>query len=99
MIFSENLLDFVLAIVSFGAFHLPIHSSQKELKGKELREVLQDGDNPDDVYFSIFVCPNENLIMEFCKFAGRVEVLSPDSVRKAVAEQLQKAIEQYSQNT
>lgn len=78
---------------------LPIHSSQKELKGKELREVLQDGDNPDDVYFSIFVCPNENLIMEFCKFAGRVEVLSPDSVRKAVAEQLRKAIEQYSRNT
>ena len=81
---------------------LPIHSSQKELRGKELREAQQEFarqdimGNAEDVYFSIFVCPNENLIMEFCKYAGRVEVLSPASVRNAVAEQLQKAIEQYS---
>ena len=78
---------------------LPIHSSQKELKGKELREIMQDGGNPEDVYFNMFVCPNENLVMEFCKYAGRVEVMSPASVREAVAAQLRKAVERYSQNT
>ena len=85
---------------------LPIHSSQEELSGKRLNAALdaggcswvQDTDGEDDVYFSIFVCPNENLIMEFCKYAGRVEVLSPDSVREAVTEQMRKAMQQYSQN-
>lgn len=77
---------------------LPLHSSQKELKGKELQNVLQEDGKADEVYFSIFVCPNENLIMEFCKYAGRLEVLSPASVREAVARQLGKAMEQYSRN-
>ena len=77
---------------------LPIHSSQEEIKGKRLESLLgETGRLQDkDVYFSIFVCPNENLIMEFCKYAGRVEVLSPASVRDAVAEQLRKAVGQYS---
>ena len=80
---------------------LPIHSSQEELKGKRLESLLGEerasrSKDEDDVYFSIFVCPNENLVMEFCKYAGRVEVLSPASMREAVAEQLRKAIEQYS---
>ena len=76
---------------------LPIHSSQEELRGKRLESLLDGvGTGGDDVYFSIFVCPNENLIMEFCKYAGRVEVLSPASVREAVTAQLRKAVEQYS---
>jgi predicted DNA-binding transcriptional regulator YafY len=56
---------------------LPIHSSQKE--------IATDGDS---VTFSIFVCPNNNLIMEFCKYGSRLEVLSPADVREAVASQL-----------
>lgn len=82
---------------------LPIHSSQEELKGKRLESMLNEigigsPKGSDDVYFSMFVCPNENLIMEFCKYAGRVEVLSPISVRTAVAEQLRRAVEQYSES-
>lgn len=76
---------------------LPIHASQKELRGRERLEALErSGTNDsDDVVFSIFVCPNENLVMEFCKFAGRVEVLSPEHVRTAIAAQLRAGVAQY----
>lgn len=63
---------------------LPIHSSQEE--------IASDGDS---VTFSIFVCPNMNLIMEFCKYGSRIEILSPASVRNEVATELKKAAEKY----
>ena len=63
---------------------LPIHSSQEEISS--------DGDS---VTFSIFVCPNQNLIMEFCKYGSRIEVLSPASVRNEVASELAKAAALY----
>ena len=63
---------------------LPIHSSQEE--------VSKDGDN---VIFSIFVCPDKNLIMEICKHGSRIEILSPAEVRDAVREELAKALAQY----
>ena len=63
---------------------LPIHSSQEEISA--------DGSQ---VIFSIFVCPNQNLIMEFCKYGSRIEVLSPASVREEVATELKKAAEKY----
>ena len=63
---------------------LPIHSSQEEISS--------DGDS---VTFSIFVCPNQNLIMEFCKYGSRIEILSPASVRSEVASELKKAADIY----
>ena len=63
---------------------LPIHSSQEE--------IAADGDS---VTFSIFVCPNQNLIMEFCKYGSRIEVLSPASVRNEVSSELKKAADIY----
>ncbi len=63
---------------------LPIHCSQQE--------IASDGDS---VTFSIFVCPNRALIMEFCKHGSRIEVLSPASVREAVAEELNGALMLY----
>jgi len=63
---------------------LPIHSSQEEISS--------DGDS---VVFSIFVCPNRNLIMEFCKYGDRLEVLSPESIRNEVATQLTRAAALY----
>ena len=63
---------------------LPIHGSQEEIYSDE-----------DSVTFSIFVCPNQNLIMEFCKYGSRIEVLSPASVRKEVATELKNAAEKY----
>ena len=63
---------------------LPIHSSQEEISS--------DGEN---VIFSIFVCPNRNLIMEFCKYGSRIEILSPASVRSEVASELKKAADIY----
>ncbi|MDE6147156.1 MAG: WYL domain-containing protein [Bacteroidales bacterium] len=65
---------------------LPLHRSQQEVSR-----------NGGTVTFSIFVCPNANLIMEFCKLGRRVEVLSPPEVRNAVAEELRKAAEIYGQ--
>lgn len=65
---------------------LPLHSSQEEIKSSDKEHVT----------FSIFVCPNESLIMEFCKHGRRLEVLSPESVRTAVAEQLMEAARIYS---
>lgn len=64
---------------------LPLHRSQEE-KGK-------DGDM---VVFSIFVCPDRNLIMEFCRYGSRIEVISPADVRSAVAKELRAAAQIYS---
>ena len=64
---------------------LPLHASQEEIRST----------NKEYVTFSIFVCPNESLIMEFCKHGSRLEVLSPASVRQAVAEQLEAAARLY----
>ncbi len=64
---------------------LPLHASQEELKSQDKEHVT----------FSIFVCPNESLIMEFCKHGSRMEVLSPEHVRSAVAEQLKAAADLY----
>ena len=63
---------------------LPIHSSQEEVR--------KDGDK---VTFSIFVCPDKNLIMEICKHGRRIEILSPEEVREAVKEELATALAQY----
>lgn len=64
---------------------LPLHASQEEISGPDKEHVT----------FSIFVCPNDSLIMEFCRLGSRIEVLSPDHVRKAVAEQLEAAARLY----
>ena len=63
---------------------LPLHSSQEEVRKDE-----------DSVIFSIFVCPDKNLIMEVCKHGSRIEILSPAEVRDAVRDELKKALEQY----
>ena len=63
---------------------LPLHRSQEEVERK-------DG----LVTFSIFACPDKNMIMEFCKFGGRIEVLSPAGVRESVASELLAAARIY----
>ena len=65
---------------------LPLHGSQEEVKTSDKEHAT----------FTIFVCPNESLIMEFCKHGSRLEVLSPESVRSAVAEQLTEAARLYT---
>ena len=59
---------------------LPLHKSQEELEHK-------DG----YVTFNIFVCPDKNMIMEFCKYGSQIEVLSPADVRESVAQELRTA--------
>ena len=59
---------------------LPLHHSQKEGASEE-----------GWVNFEIFVCPNDALVMEFCRRGGRVEVLAPASLREAVAKELRQA--------
>ena len=63
---------------------LPLHRSQEEVEQK-------DG----FVTFSIFACPDKNMIMEFCKFGSMIEVLSPADVRESVASELQNAARIY----
>lgn len=70
---------------------LPLHHTQCE-----------EGNDGEKVTFSIFVCAKDktgkfhnDLIMEFCKFGSRLEVLSPADIRNAVAEELAKASEIY----
>ncbi len=65
---------------------LPLHPTQQETASDE-----------NSVTFSIFVCPNKALIMEFCKHASRIEVISPTSFRNEIAEELQKALKLYRQ--
>ncbi len=64
---------------------LPIHHSQAE-EGK-----AESG----GIIFRIRVIPNRNLTMEFCRHAGRLEVLEPEAVRREVKEELEKAYKQY----
>ncbi len=63
---------------------LPIHHTQQEIGQK-------DG----LVLFSVFVSPTDNLIMEFCRYGGELEVLSPASVRERVADSLRRSAELY----
>ena len=65
---------------------LPLHHSQAE-EGV-----------PDDrgrVTFKLRVIPDKNLVMEFCRLGDRVEVLEPEDLRRAVADELEKASKQY----
>ncbi len=73
---------------------LPIHSSQKELNIREVR-ALDLESREGMMYFSIFVCPDTDLIMEFCRRGARVEVVAPADVREAVASELRDAARLY----
>lgn len=66
---------------------LPLHKSQEEICRKN-----------GTVTFSIFVCPDRNLIMEFCKYGSRIEVVSPAEIRKSVADELYAASAIYQQH-
>ena len=70
---------------------LPLHSSQQE-----------ESSDADGVTFSIYVCPCDakgefykDIIMEFCRYGSRIEVLSPAELRNAVAEELESACGKY----
>lgn len=64
---------------------LPLHRSQ-----------LEEGPAGDGGrIFTIRVIPEDNLLMEFCRLAGRVEVLEPADVRSAVKEMLMKGYKNY----
>ncbi len=65
---------------------LPLHHSQEEIERTD-----------DYSVFTIFVSPNDNLVMEFCKYRDRVEVLAPDDLRRKVAETLENAAKMYRQ--
>lgn len=64
---------------------LPIHCSQKEISSDE-----------ESATFSIFVCPNKALIMEFCKYGSGLEVISPEDIRLKVADEHRKAAKMYN---
>lgn len=64
---------------------LPIHPSQKEI-----------GDDGVRITFTIFVRPNESLMMELFRLGSRIEVLSPESVRQQLTQEAAKILQQYS---
>ena len=64
---------------------LPLHRSQRE-------EGPAEGGGRT---FRLRLIPDENLLMEFCRLAGRVEVLEPESVRSAVRKMLEKGLDNY----
>ena len=75
---------------------LPIHSSQREMEPKDVRRLFPETTPiSEDVFFEIFVYPNDALIMEFCKHGARLEVMAPEAVREAVAAELKKAAGLY----
>lgn len=71
---------------------LPIHRSQVELRRSA--DDIRNG----KVTFEIFVCPDTDLIMEFCRRGARIEVISPADVRTAVADELLRAASIYTQH-
>ena len=72
---------------------LPIHGTQTE-----------ESSDDNGVTFSIFVSPAnskgelyKDIIMEFCKYGSRLEVLSPETVRNGVRDELAKTLALYSE--
>ena len=63
---------------------LPLHQSQKLIS--------EDGDS---ALFSIFASPNESLVMELLRLSPRIEVLSPDSLRKEIASRAEQTVKLY----
>jgi len=63
---------------------LPLHPSQTLVEQA-----------PDHCIFALRVIPNPNLVMDLCKHGDRLEVLEPASLRAAVQEALNKAIQLY----
>ena len=70
---------------------LPLHHSQ-----------MEESSDEHGVTFSIFVCTKDSkgklhkdIIMEFCKYGSRIEVLSPAELRDAVAEEIESAGKLY----
>lgn len=64
---------------------LPLHHSQTE-----------EGVEPDgQVRFRLRVIPNRNLVMEFCRLAGRVEVIEPEDIRNEITGELKKGYDKY----
>ena len=63
---------------------LPLHPSQT---------LVEQGDGYS--LFALRVIPNPNFIMDLCKYGSRLEVLEPASVRAAVKEALNKALQTY----
>lgn len=63
---------------------LPLHSSQVET-GRENGRVT----------FRMHVIPNEDLMMELKRLGKEIEVISPASVREALAKELREAAAQY----
>ena len=64
---------------------LPLHPSQVFLGEESEGRFL----------FTIRVIPNPNLVMELCKHGERLEVLSPESLRRQVVDELRKALKIY----
>lgn len=64
---------------------LPIHPSQQYLG--------EDEDGRSRFYFRVI--PNRDLVMELCKRGSGLEVLSPDSLRKQVTDELRNALKLY----
>lgn len=64
---------------------LPLHRSQKIIS--------REGDS---VTFSIFACPDESLLMELFRLSPRIEVLSPESIRREIARRAAETSEIYS---
>ena len=63
---------------------LPLHPSQLL--------VSQEGDS---CIFALHLIPNPNFVMELCKRGDRLEVLEPQSLREAVKEALNNALQVY----
>ena len=64
---------------------LPIHPSQEEA-----------GNDGERITFSIFVRPNESLIMELERLGSRIEVLEPLSIRTRLAEDAAQLLSLYA---
>ena len=64
---------------------LPIHPSQLYI----------GEDNEGRSLFAFRVIPNPDLVMELCKRGSRLEVLSPESLRQQVVEELRNALKTY----
>lgn len=63
---------------------LPIHHSQKEISRDD-----------DSSTFSIFVSANNNLLMDLWRLGGRIEIISPEGIRRQFAEETKKMLDIY----
>ena len=73
---------------------LPLHHSQRELPAEEAAALGATADMP--CAFRLRTIPNEGLLLELCRHGGRIRIVSPAEIARAVRDEHRRAAANYA---